>query len=282
LEKVASPGPRRGKWIPEELGIIVATAIAGAFIYFFPAGHPLRFAASLPLALLLPGLALSLWIFPTERPDPVVRLVYAFSLSVLLTLLIALVLSQALAGIAPIRLGLALGGLTFLFSGFAAIRRIRAVVRNVPDSATPKPWPILKFLIAACIVTSAATAGYVASRLPLSEQSVQMFVLGPNHTTDSLPTKLIANETSQYHFVIASLGPERTEYSLIVTLENETGRVQNLTVWSGIVSVPPDGSRSVAVNVTAAIPGNYLIRAQVSRMGGGTERLELHMHINVS
>src|SRR3954471_19437230 len=99
------------------LAVVLGDAIAIAL--FVALGGAVRVLVALPFALVLPGLALTLALFPAGVPDGAERLLFSLGLSLAVTALGGLVLHLTLWGLRPASWTLLLGAIT-LAAGVAA------------------------------------------------------------------------------------------------------------------------------------------------------------------
>lgn len=235
---------------------LLATAICGGVAVTLGllgwAGAGATIALGLPLALLLPGYALSAATLPGSSLGPVERLLFSAGLSLALAALGGLALNLTPAGLGANSWALLLGGLT-LAAAEVALRRTAA------GPTTPPPAPPYRQIallgLAALLAAVSLGMAVVGEARPGAASFTQLWLLP---STDARP------ETGRgVRLGIASREATSTDYLLTLTVDGEQVYDAEITLlpgarWEATAILPDDvdgPGRLEAILVRATEPG---------------------------
>ena len=218
---------------PSSTRLVIAATVAAA-VALSPAPTSVRTAFGLPLALLLPGAALTSALFPARTRWPE-RLAASVGLSLAACVVTGLALHWTPFGLRTESWALALVGITGIGGAIAARRRPASEDSLLPRLRRPHvPWRPTLFVVVALVF---AVEAVVLARTPLPADGVQ------GYTSLSL---LPADESTAVRVEVASSELQDTDYRLEVRSGEQLLAVRHLTLgtaeeWRaelGLESVP--------------------------------------------
>jgi uncharacterized membrane protein len=209
--------------------VLIALAVLSAGAALSPAPLAIRVLFALPLALVLPGLALSLLFLP-ESQGWAGRLPVSVATTFCLTAVSGLLLTWSSIGLTRFVWVPLLAGVTIL-SAALAWRRATPSTISVSKPRLRKPgWPALALLAAAALVAAAVAL----ARTPLSASNVRgysaLWILPGKDGPDSVRIGVINSELGETSYRIVIYAEGRAVFGRPLTLS--TGER-----WSGVIDV---------------------------------------------
>jgi hypothetical protein len=172
---------------PVDLIVVVAfAALAMTLTLAAPSGSLGRLLVTLPLALFLPGYALTAALFPGRSLGTAERLLFSFGLSLTLTVLSGLVLQWTSLGLRPAAWAALLGNITLLASLVALVRGWH---RPVPELGLVRMRPLqgAQLLLALLLVGGALQLARDGAAMRRDAGFTQLWMLPANPSqADSL------------------------------------------------------------------------------------------------
>lgn len=246
------------------------------------------------LVLVVPGYALTALMWTGEDSMTAGdRVIFTVGLSVSLAVFSVLFLSVSGVGIYPLTITLLLAYEGLAFSLLAVALRL-ARRQGIPPDLTEfakaarslvgrdRPfWTLVGILL----VSGAVIVALIVST-PSPPPTIQFYVLGPDGTTSTLPTTVVANRTSS--ILVGVFNGEGGDIAFTVTVCLSGGNAScpgppNLNVsWSSILPLVPNGTYALNLSARAgaraevplqfvgAVPGAYTM--SLSLDGGGVHR----------
>lgn len=217
---------------------------------------PLRLLIGIAAALILPGYALSMALFPPGELEGVERAALAFSLSLGLVVLMAPFLNLAPDGLTAGSVTWSMTAVTLVATTAAWWRRRRRPdPRDMPGGSSPDRsqtsgadlrWVALAVGLIAVVLVALLSGGIGVKPAGATE----FFVLGPGGTADGLPTKIAAGAPTTITVGISNGEGSAQQYTVVV--ESASGRltargpitVESGTTWTGTIEfrVPASGN----------------------------------------
>lgn len=197
--------------------------------------------------IFLPGYSLIAALFPKKGTlGNFVRLSLSFAFSIALTLLIMLILNYTPFGIRldPIIASISLFTIFMLFTAFFRRRKVPVDERINPNF--PKfiinikslfiteyqRDKIFTVIIVVFIIFGAFSASYAILSSKEGEKFTEFYILSPNGDIDNYPTDLITGERGNVIIGVKNHEYKKTDYKLIVKMNNITIKEENISLAS--------------------------------------------------
>lgn len=207
---------------------------------------PVRIILGIPMVLFFPGYALIAALFPRKNDlDGIERLALSFGLSIAVVPLIGLGLNFTSFGIrlVPILVSLSIFSLSMLLIAYRRRSQISEEERfEVPfsymysslkseiSSSKQGVDRILTIILILSILTSIITLIYVIVTPKQGEKFTEFYILGNDGKADGYPTRMEAGKNSSLIVGIANQEYVLTNYSLNISLDNETLNTMRVTL----------------------------------------------------
>ena len=286
--------------IPLDLLIVIIFSTIGALMAFaLPDGNFLRVILGIPLLIFFPGYALVSVLWPSKSLENIERIALSFGLSIAITAIVGIAMHYT-AGLSLASIVMGLLVLIILLSGLAFFQRskisedeafefeIPKPISIIPDS---KPEMFIVILLAACLIISGITFGYLVTRPVSGESYTEFYIMDINGTTQNYPVNLSINEVGQVIVGISCNEYNYTEYEILFGLENtgDTGltstweepQVMNsMTLTRHNVSLEHDGTFEDICEFRFTSPGIYKIVWELE-MNGQDTNYQVHLWVEV-
>lgn len=251
--------------LPADLVITISIAIVALIATVIPGlwMTPFRFICGIPLVLFLPGYAFVAALFPkaSQSPDSdakppnswlqsqetgitlSTRIILSFGLSVVLSPLVALILTLTPWGISLISIVLGLTSITIVCSAFAIIyrqsvppkRRFSVPYRDWLETArgADRQRQAVVGALVLCLVCATAGVGYTVITVGESEQYTAFYLLSDDgeSTAEDYPTMFRSGEEQSLQVGVENAEQEPMTYTIVIELhrvEERDGRIQIL------------------------------------------------------
>jgi hypothetical protein len=248
-------------------GLILAVALGDAVavaLYFALGGGALRVIVALPFALVLPGLALTLALFPAGLLDTAERILFSLGLSLAVTALGGLVLHLTPWGLRPASWLALLGVITVAAGGTAFLRwrgQSRATVARQPRLA----------LTGAQALCCALAALVLAGALTMTVRGAQDQV--PVGFTQLWITPASGAEATAIQLGLSNREPDTTEFRVQFEVDGRVRRTWSPTLasgatWQETVPLPADIPQTATIEAVlyrADSPSTVYRRVKLQR-----------------
>lgn len=268
---------------PFDLAVVSLAAIgAYAIVVTASSGSPLRLAVTLPLALFLPGYALTAVLFPgTESGrevasssrwrgiDVVERLAISFALSLAIVPLAVLVLPATGLGLGPDPLAATLGAVTVVAAQLGVVRRLRlpradrfvvspvAALERRREAGQTVTLSTVVLGGAIVLAVGALLFGLLAPTSAGGYSELGLYTDDENGdlVAGDLPDELAPGETAAVTVSLENQEGAHTEYTVVVQQQVlADGEVTDRTELDRLEASVPDGETVTAETAVAPTP----------------------------
>lgn len=275
-----------GKKFPLDILIVIIFSIIGAVMAFaLPDGNFLRTILGIPLLIFFPGYALVSALWPGKSLDNIERIALSFGLSIVLSAIVGMAMAYTIdLTLVSITMGLLV--LIILLCVLTFFQRSKIpeddlfnfqLSKAIPQMPDNKPEMFFVIMLAACLIASGITMGYLITRPASGESYSEFYLLDINSTTQNYPVNLSVNEVGQ---VIVSINCNEyhfTEYEILFGLEG-AGDTGLTSTWDEpqVMNTPILTRR----NVTLDHEGVFEDVCEFSFTAAGTYQIVWELEVN--
>lgn len=271
IRHASSPGRRSPSSSSSfDLVIVAAGCVLALGMAILQVPVPLRLLVGIAAALILPGYAISMALFPPGELDGVERSAVAFSLSLGVIVVMAPILNLTPGGLTAGVVTEAVTAVTLLATAAAFWRRRRLPAPNdapagssparVPTWVFDRRWAAVMFGLIAVVLVA-----LLSGRLAAPPAVTEFFVLGPRGTAEGLPTRVAAGAATTIMVGISNKETSVQNYTVVV--ESASARLAT----AGPVAVESGTTSTSTIEFTVPAPGNGQEIRILLFKGSGTE-----------
>ncbi|GEM_PF-5429670 len=258
IEHAFKPGlpPASSSSSNVDLVIVAAGSLLALAMAILQLPVPVRLLVGIAAALILPGYAIGMALFPPGKLDGVERAALAFSLSIGVLVVQAPILNLTARGLTAEVVTEAVTAVTLLATAAAFLRRRRLAAWHdapagtssvrVPPRVFDRRWAVVPFGLIMVVLVAFLTGTLGAARPLVTE----FFILGPGGTAGGLPARVAAGVPTTV--LVGISNEEASVESYTVVVESASARLATagpFTVESGATSTNP-------IAFTIPAPGN--------------------------